>query len=154
VAARVNSPTNRRRVKAAERRAAAVELRVAGLTFDAIGKQLGITRQSVQKHLDAVLDAHAATISEHTDRLRALESHRLDVAAAAIWPRVLAADVRAQDTYLRNRARHAALLGLDLKPPDVTIDATSQVIVLPAWGEHPAQAVDGEARELLPPDAG
>lgn len=128
-----------------------MELRIAGLTFDAIAAELGIRKPSAHKLVTTALEAHARTIAEHAEELRALEAKRLDAAAAAIWPRVQQGDPRAQDTWLRNRARYAALQGLDLKPPDVTVDASQNVIVVPAWGEAPAQpAIEGTATEEAP----
>jgi hypothetical protein len=152
------SPRYPSRLKASERRARAVELRCAGLTFDAIGKELGITRQGVQKHLDAVLDAHAATITEHAERLRALQLERIEAGIRGLWPSYSRGDYGAVDRMVKLLQRQAALLGLDLKPPDVTVDASQNVIVLPAWGEQ-APVVDGEATEtglpsgITPPDA-
>lgn len=125
------------------------------MTFEAIARELGIKAPSVHALVMRALQEDADVIEARRPELRALEQRRLDDAAQALWPRVKEGDARAQDTWLRNRQRYAALLGLDLKPPDVTVDASQNVIVLPAWGEQPAQ-VDGEARELPAetPDAG
>jgi hypothetical protein len=48
-----------------------------------------------------------------------MEAERLDRAAAVLAPKVEAGDLRAHEVWLRNRARYAALLGLDQRPsPD------------------------------------
>ena len=48
--------------------------------------------------------------------MRALEAERLERAAACLMPQVEAGNLRAHEVWLRNRARYAALLGLNLKP--------------------------------------
>jgi predicted transcriptional regulator len=136
-----------RRAQALDRDARALALRSRGLSFRAIGQELGISHVAAQKCLRRAIDRAVQEINENAPAVRAREAALLDEAARAILPKVMEGDVRAQDTLLRNRQRYAALLGLDLKPPDVTVDASQNVIVLPAWGEQPP-VVDGEAREL------
>jgi AcrR family transcriptional regulator len=136
-----------RRTRATENQLRCLELRADGKSMPEIARELGVTVPAVYRSLERALKARAVDISERADELRAFEAERLNAAAEKLWPRVKEGDPRAQDTWLRNRQRYAALLGLDLKPPDVTIDASQQVIVVPAWGEQP-QTVDGEAREL------
>lgn len=141
-------------VRTVDRDARALALRSRGLSFRAIGQELGVSHVAAQKCLRRALDRAAKQIAEHAPEVRAAEAAKLDEAAQAILPRVLEGDARAQDTWLRNRQRYASLLGLDLRPPDVTVDQSQNVIVLPAWGEQQPQAVDGEARELEAGDAG
>jgi len=126
------------------RQVRALELLVDGRSLTEVAGELGVHRSTALNLVRRALEERKAQL---IDDVRALEAARLDAAANHIWARVREGDVRAQDTWLRNRQRYAALLGLDLKPPDVTVDASQNVIVLPAWGEQPT-VVDGEAREL------
>lgn len=128
---------------AAVRQVRALELLVDGRNLTQVAEELGVGRPAALNLVRRALEERKAQL---IDDVRALEASRLDAAANHIWPKVRAGDVRAQDTWLRNRQRYAALLGLDLKPPDVTVDQSQNVIVLPAWGEQPS-SVDGEATE-------
>ena len=68
------------------------------------------------KALKRGLQAKAKEIENAADEFRALESERLDAAAAAIWAKIMAGEERAQEVWLRNRTRFATLNGLDMKP--------------------------------------
>jgi hypothetical protein len=144
-----NSPTAVRRVQAREREARALELRREGQTFPQIGAALGVTAEGARKSVTRALAATVREIGEQADALRALESEKLDAAARALWPAVAEGDVRAQDTWLRNRARFAALLGLDLKP-EINVSTGPEILVInttPPW-EREARTVNGEAVEV------
>lgn len=146
-----HSPTAVQRTRATERQLQALQLRLDGLALPEIARILGVRKQTAFEYLQRAVTARKLDILERGDELRAIEADKLDAAAKALWSKVKAGDPRAQDTWLRNRQRYAALLGLDLKPPDVTVDQSQNVIVVPAWGEQPAQPapdVEGEAREL------
>ena len=54
---------------------------------------------------------------------RTLENLRLDRVQAAIWPKVLAGDTKAIDTFLRISQRRARLNGLDA-PLDVSVSVS------------------------------
>lgn len=124
-----------------------MRLRTRGLSFPKIAAELGCSVGTAHNSLKRAMERAIVEINEHAPALRAAEAQKLEDAAQAIFPRVLEGDARAHDTWLRNRARYASLLGLDLKPPDVTVDQSQNVIVLPAWGEQPP-TVDSTAREL------
>lgn len=112
-----NTPTRPKRLLARERDRAALELRMQGLTFAAIGASMGITGEGARTAVMRSLEETKADIAERAEELRAMESQKLDAAAQALWPQVLAGNLRAQNVWLRNRERYARLLGLDLKPP-------------------------------------
>lgn len=124
-----NSPTAPRRVLAAERKRQAVALRVAGATYDQIGRQLGITKQSVRDLVVKALDETLAKTAESAEQLRELECQRLDAMRAALWPDAMKGDEQKIDRLIRISARFAALMGLDaparseLKVSDADIDA-------------------------------
>lgn len=107
------STTAGRRAVAAERRREAMRLRCEGQTLREIGRQLGISRQSAQRHVRGALDQLAAETRDATAGLRALELSRIDTAWAAIWPDVERGDLQAIDRMLRLSERRCRLLGLD-----------------------------------------
>jgi hypothetical protein len=124
----INGANRPRRVRARERDRHAIELRAAGLTFAAIGAQLGVSDEAARKAVNRALDATRAEIAQRAERLRALEAERLDRAAAVLAPKVEAGDLRAHEVWLRNRARYAALLGLDLRPTPEALGAPTFVL--------------------------
>ena len=102
-------------VTSRERELQALRFRAEGCTFDEIGRRLGITKQSAWEAIARAMARNAEAIREQADEVRVMEAERLDAAAAAIWPKVMDGDLRAQDTWLRNRSRYATLLGLDVR---------------------------------------
>lgn len=108
-----NAPTAPRKVTAAARRAQALALRIGGLSFQAIGDKLGVTKQAAHALVvNALRDTNAQT-AEAADELRRLELERLDTAQAAIWEAVLKGDVQAVDRFVRISKRRGELTGID-----------------------------------------
>lgn len=110
---RREGPTGARRVKAAERTRQAIALKKAGLSLEAIGQRLGISKAAAGKALHRGLAELRAETLVDAEELRAIEAARLDQAQAAIWPRVLQGNDGAIDRFVRLSQRRAALLGLD-----------------------------------------
>jgi hypothetical protein len=135
-------------LRTTERQLQVVELRLAGEDFDAIAERLDITRRTALSLFSRAVENRKADIAERVDELRAIQLERIETGIVALWPAYSRGDLGAVDRMTRLLDRQARLLGLDLKPPDVTVDASQNVIVLPAWGEQAPQPVDGEAREL------
>lgn len=108
-------PTRPARVRARLRDRRAIDLRASGLTFAAIGADLGVTGEAARQAVNRALEATATAIAREADSLRAMEAERLDRAAAVLLPAVEAGNLRAHEVWQRNRARYSALLGLDLK---------------------------------------
>ena len=135
-----NGANRPRRLRARERDRRAVELRAAGLTFAAIGVQLGVSDEAARKAVNRALDATRVDIAQATDRLRALEAERLNTAAAVLSPKVEAGDLRAHEVWLRNRTRYAALLGLDLRPE---ADVSTPLTVVLTGTARPEEAPEG-----------
>jgi hypothetical protein len=93
-----------------DRKLAALELRKAGATYQAIAEQLGY-RSTSGPH-KAVASALKATLREPADDVRELETIRLDSALLAIWRRVQSGDDRAIDRLLGIMKHRSELLGL------------------------------------------
>jgi|GEM_PF-1552761 len=96
---------------------------------------------------------NADAIREQAGEVRVLEAERLDAAASAIWPKVMDGDLRAQDTWLRNRSRNATLLGLDVRDAGTPlISGPVSINVVPPWdAQHGASVVEHEDTPV-PPD--
>lgn len=110
------TPTRPRRLLARERDRQALELRLEGLTFSAIGAHLGVTWQAAQQAVQRSLNATKSVIAERADELRAIEAERLEKITEVLWPRVLEGELRAIDRVLRARESFRRLTGLDLAP--------------------------------------
>ena len=101
-------------LRAREKAHAALTLRLAGNSFDAIAAEVGYaSRSGAYAAVRTLLQAQMADASESADELRKIELDRLDVMAAALWPKVKKGDNAAIDRYLRLQDRRAKYLGLD-----------------------------------------
>lgn len=107
--------TGKRVVKAAERRAKAFELRKAGLSYQTIGAQLGITRQSAHSLVTTALRQLNEKTAEDAAELTRLELERLDDCQAVVVHEMRTGRNRlaAVDRLLRIQERRAKLIGLD-----------------------------------------
>ena len=125
------SPTAPKRANAAKRRRKAVALRIAGATYEQIGRELGITSQAAWKHVTIALTAIRQKTAEDADVLRVTELARLDAAQASIWPRVVQGDNQAIDRFLRISKRRGEITGIDAPlRQDVTSGGEKLDIVL------------------------
>lgn len=111
------------REQKAARRIDALNLRIAGFTYDEISKRLGLHSSTVANMLKGILSNPEQT---SVRELRDVENARLDKAQSAIWTKVLRGDLHATDTYLRLSARRAAMNGLDA-PKAINISTGVQV---------------------------
>lgn len=110
---------HRATVETLDRRRQAVQLRLDGLSYEAIAAQLG-WRSHASAH-NAVQRGLADAVREPTEQLIRLEVARLDELHRALWPAALAGNVGAVDRVLRVMERRARLLGLD-KPAALAVD--------------------------------
>lgn len=92
------------------RRAQAVTLAMAGLPYDKIGEELGVSPQQAWRLVSRTI---SETRNYAVDEMRQVENARLDRATTAIWNKVLDGDLKAIDAYLRIADRRARLNGLD-----------------------------------------
>lgn len=111
--------TSQAALSAAERQRLALEMRIAGHTFEAIAIELGYSHaRGAKKAVDAGL---RKTLQEPADQLRDLEVARMDVMLNSIWPRVLKGEPRAIEVAIKVLERRARLLGLDA-PQKINIE--------------------------------
>lgn len=107
---RNNSPA---KARMAENMAKALELRRAGLGFEAIGAQLGLKKSQAHRLVVAGLAEARAQVVASADDLRSEELSRLDGMLTGLWPRARKGEVAAVDRVLKIGERRAKLLGLD-----------------------------------------
>lgn len=107
------SRTSKDRLQAVERRLLVLEARKAGYSYQQIADQLGISKGTVCKDLTRVLAEYHARTAEEVERLRALETERLDHMLRGIWPRATSGHLGAIERALKIMERRAKLLGLD-----------------------------------------
>ncbi len=98
-------------LKTVERRRQALDLRLAGATYESIGGALGVSAQAAHKLITRALAKKRAQTDEDLTKLREIELMRLDAQLVALWPK--RSDPRVSDTILRIGDRRAKLLGLD-----------------------------------------
>jgi len=96
-----------------ERRQQALELRKNGYDYKTIGKALGVSSKTAFGYVQKCLEEIRANTHEAAEDVLELELKRLDIAQAALMPRVRDGDPRAIDTLMRVQERRAKYLGLD-----------------------------------------
>lgn len=95
----------------AEKRALACRLRIAGLTYDQIARELKLKSRS------AARDLVIAAIKEHTkepaEEVRDRELERLDELLRGLWAKAKTGSVQHVDRVIKIMERRARYLGLD-----------------------------------------
>ena len=100
-----------RRITAVEKQRRAVELRMAGHTWQTIADTLGY-----RNHSSAICAVEAAlkrTLEPATDSFRALTLERLTKVIQVFWPRMLQGDYSAARTVMQATSDIRKLMGLD-----------------------------------------
>ena len=109
VKARPNTcSTSPKSIRAAQRRAEALDLRVQGFTFEVIGKHLGVSKAQAARDIDTAL---AEITVEPAKELLKLELRRCEELMAAHYANACDGDVVATNTVLRVMAHRATLMG-------------------------------------------
>ncbi len=103
-----------KRVRIKERRLRALELRMRGLTYAEIAREVGYASGSgAHKAVRAALEAEALMTASEVRDLLVL---RLETLLQGIWDAACRGEFQAIDRVLRILDREAKLLGLDLPP--------------------------------------
>lgn len=102
-----------RKVIRTERQRQALELRLAGLTFRAIGDKIGISHMLAKNLVDQSMREYAAEIKVDSETLRDQELKRLDALLPSVWIKARAGDIKAIDCSMRILERRSKLLGLE-----------------------------------------
>jgi len=117
--------------RAAIRRVKALDLRLAGAGYRAIGKELKVSHVQAFRDVDASLKEIGDLQAEKAERLREIELARLDRATLAIWNRVRSGDDAAIRSMCAIMDRRAKLCGLD-KPSRVSFEDPNGAPIVPA----------------------
>jgi hypothetical protein len=104
---------NHLKLQAAQRKEAALALRLAGFTFESIAQQIGTSTQRAHQIVTAELVRCAKRTAQQAEALREQELQRLDIAQSAIWGRVRGGDLQAIEKFVRISESRRRLLGLD-----------------------------------------
>ncbi|PRX66121.1 hypothetical protein B0I32_106257 [Nonomuraea fuscirosea] len=111
----VSSRKRARSVVVAERRAKAVQMRIAGISPTIIAENLGYSSgAAVIKDITRSLQKAAQAEQMASEQLLQIEIDRLDRLMASVWGKALSGDVKAVDQAEKLIARRCSLLGLDL----------------------------------------
>lgn len=112
--------TSKASIKSGQQRVEALKLRIAGLSYRKIAKEVGVSVGMAHRYVTEALEEIRHDISEKADELRTLELERMDSMLAAIWPLIIEAqgedgpNLAAVDRILRIMERRSKLVGLDL----------------------------------------
>lgn len=128
--------------EADDRRARAVELRLAGATYDAIAKAVGYASRSGAHK--AVQEALADPSQDGPSEATETDLARLDAMLTGLWPKARRGDVQAVDRVLRIIERRTSLLLIASK--DETHEEVSLVDELAARRGAGAQAAGAPSR--------
>jgi len=143
-------PTSPERVHAAENRKKAVELRVQGASFAAIGRALGVSTVMAHNYIKKELAELAAATRESTDSLRQMELLRLDRMELSLWDQAINdKEFGAVDRVLKIMERRAKLMGLDAPATinkNITITEQDRIMLVEQLVEE-ASIIDSEADE-------
>lgn len=111
----VSSKKRARATVVAERRAKAVQMRIAGISPTIIAENLGYSSSAaVIKDITRSMQKAAKAEQMASEQLLQIEIDRLDRLMASIWGKALSGDVKAVDQAEKLIARRCSLLGLDL----------------------------------------
>lgn len=100
-------------IKSREIRAKAFELRKMGLSLEAVGQQLGVSRQRAHKLISQSLAELDALNTQTLNELREMDLARLDDALLQMMVQVKCGNQGAVDRMIRILERRAKLMGLD-----------------------------------------
>ena len=101
--------------EAALRRQRVLEMRKAGISFQAIARELGVSSTQATRDFKRALDEAACGRRMTIRTERALELQRLETALLALIQKVRQGDLAAIDRWLRLCESRRRLLGLNVK---------------------------------------
>lgn len=109
----VKCTTGTQNLEALERRHKAVELRLQGLSYSAIGKAIGVSTVHAFRYVRDAMALSRKKLGEEAEAVVHMELLRLDSLWKGLWAKASTGDARAIEAALRIMARRADLLGLD-----------------------------------------
>ena len=107
------NPKKTKKAAIQERRAKVAAFVLSGKTYREIKKLIGCSMGTISSDMKAMMEKWNAEQVQNLDDWREIELKRLDAALNAIWPSVLAGDLKANGAFVRLSERRAKLKGLD-----------------------------------------
>ncbi len=138
------------RAATAERRTRAISMRLAGVDYETIARQLGYSdRSAACKDVSRALEQRTKEQQQSADALRTAEIMRLDRLQAGLWTAAAAGDPRSVETVIKVIDRRVKLLGLDQaqRVIDNAVDAWLQQLTGAEVTAESALQADGEPAE-------
>ena len=105
--------TSKAKARKLEHQRQALELRRAGLGYEAIGAKLGIGKTHSHRLVVAALAEARDQVASNADELRSEEVSRLDAMLTGLWPSARNGAAASVDRVIKIMERRAKLLGLD-----------------------------------------
>lgn len=107
------SKTGKGAVGKAINSAKALKLRLKGLNYREIGREIGVSHPQAYRYVIECLDQIREEMKETAEQVLMLELERLDGLTSTFYPKAIDGDIDAAGTVLRVMQRRAKLLGLD-----------------------------------------
>lgn len=145
------SPVRPEMIDKAQRREKAIQLRLAGATFDQIAEQCGFTDRS--SAYAAVRRGVQRIGREQAEELFDVDNARLDRLLMAVWPKAMQGDLAAVDRVLAIMQRRARMLGYDgvgitMQTQVTTDDGKQQITLAEVFGSNSPEIQQRLARML------
>jgi hypothetical protein len=115
-----------KKLKAAERRIQALEMRKRGMSYRSIGEVLGVSHTMAAKDVARALKDLNNVEKTEAEDLRRLMAERIDLARSAISTLVLFGSMEAVDRWLKLNEQEIKLFGLS-KPDVIQLELSEDV---------------------------
>ena len=108
-----NCPTGSKMLRGLELERQSTALRLSGLSYELIGKRLGVSKGAAYAATIRAMEKSRKQIVENSEQIRSYELAALDEMQAGAYSAATTGDVDAIDAVLKIQKRRASLLGLD-----------------------------------------
>lgn len=135
-----------KRVQGLENREKAVEFRRMGMSYNDIGKQLGISKQACHQAVERALKALGENTTKDATLLRNEELDRLDRLQLAAWPMAMKGSTQHMAQITKMMERRAQLQGVNL--PQLIAITDSQGNDIMDVSKMTDEELDARIREL------
>ncbi|MFC4497881.1 hypothetical protein ACFPA8_27495 [Streptomyces ovatisporus] len=140
----INPSRSEKRARVAERRASAIQLHLAGMSWQGIADQLGYaSRGAAYTDVTRAMEQRQTEEAEQIALMRYTEARRLDRLQAAAWPAAMSGDVKAVETALKVIDRRVKLFGLDA-PRRVSVEAETLAAEITDMLNELSTSTDGD----------
>lgn len=120
-----------KRIVAEENRAKAVEFRKMGMSYEAIGKQLGISGQAAHQAVLKAMKGVKVRQDKDANIIKLVEYENLDRLQLAAWPGAMKGNHLLIDKVLKIMERRAKMMGLDAPEKHANTDSQGKDLPIP-----------------------